>query len=152
MVCVAGGFKIRQVEVELTANGQHIDHMKAFSRTHVLQGLMPNPDHAAHLTALRDKRGLSVRELARMLDVAHSNVLFWERTGSMPRAEMLPKLAEALGVSVEEVLGQAKPKRVLNPGGKMRTLFEQASQLPRSDQQKVIALLEAFVGQRAKAS
>lgn len=113
---------------------------------------MPNPDHAAHLTSLREKRGLSVRELARMLEVAHSNVLFWERTGSMPRAEMLPRLAEALGVSVEEVLGQSKPKRVLAPGGKMRALFEQASLLPRSDQQKVIALLEAFVGQRAKAS
>ena len=98
-----------------------------------------------NLKGLREKRGLSVRELGRMLGVTHSNVLFWESTGRLPRAEMLLPLAEALGVTVEEILGKPKPKRVLNPGGKMRQLFEEASLLPRSKQEKVIALLEAFV-------
>ncbi len=35
------------------------------------------------------------------------------------------------------------------PTGKMKQLFEAASRLPRSQQQKIAAVLEAFVNQHA---
>jgi hypothetical protein len=38
-------------------------------------------------------------------------------------------------------------KRGTGPTGKMKQLFEAASQLPRSQQQKLAAVLEAFVNQ-----
>ena len=61
----------------------------------------------------------------------------------------VPGSNQALGVTVEELLGESRPKRVLSPGGKMRQLFEAASKLPRSQQEKVLALLEPFVAQHA---
>lgn len=41
----------------------------------------------------------------------------------------------------------ARKKRGGGPEGRMRRLFEQASKLPRSQQEKIVAVLEAFVNQ-----
>ncbi len=56
------------------------------------------------------------------------------------------------GVTVEEILGEAKPRRVTNTGDKLGKVFDAAAKLPRSKQGKVIALLEAFVDQHTAAS
>lgn len=74
------------------------------------------------LRALREKAGLSQRELARLIDERQSNVSFWERTGLLPRSDKLAPIAQALGVTVEELLGQDKPKRATAPGGGPRKL------------------------------
>lgn len=104
---------------------------------------------AARLKAFREAAGLSQRELARQIGEQSSNVRYWETSGNLPRSNVLIPMAKALGVTVEELLGEAKPKRVVSPGGKMRQLFEAASRLPRSQQQKVTAVLEAFVERQA---
>jgi len=44
---------------------------------------------------------------------------------------------------------QPNKKRGAGPTGKMKQLFEAASRLPRSQQQKIAAVLEAFVNQHA---
>lgn len=47
--------------------------------------------------------------------------------------------------SVDDLVGtNGKKKRGTGPAGKMRQLFEAASRLPRSQQQKITAVLEAF--------
>jgi hypothetical protein len=51
---------------------------------------------------------------------------------------------------VEDLVGSnSTKKRGTGPTGKMKQLFEAASQLPRSQQQKLAAVLEAFVNQHA---
>jgi len=104
---------------------------------------------ASRLRQLREAAGISQRELARQIDQDQSNVRFWETTGKIPRSDVLMPIAKALGVTVEELLGEARPKRVLSPGGRMRQLFESASKLPRSQQEKVLAVLEPFVSAHA---
>ena len=54
-------------------------------------------------------------------------------------------MAKALGVTVEELLGQPKPRRTGNPGGKLGQVFEAVSKLPRRQQQKVIEMAEGFL-------
>jgi len=62
----------------------------------------------------------------------------------------LLKLAQALNVSVDELVGtNGTKKRGSGPTGKMRQLFEAASRLPRSQQQKITALLEPFIAHHA---
>jgi hypothetical protein len=59
-------------------------------------------------------------------------------------------LADTLNVSVEDLVGSnGTKKRGSGPTGKMKQLFEAASRLPRSQQQKLAAVLEAFVNQHA---
>lgn len=100
---------------------------------------------ASRLRALREAAGLSVRELARQINEQHTNVLYWENSGNLPRSNVLIPMAKALGVSVEELLGQPKPKRAQPAGGKLGLLFGAASKLPRRQQQKIVELLEPFV-------
>jgi hypothetical protein len=62
------------------------------------------------------------------------------------RPDQLLGVAEALNVSVEELVGNsASKKRGTGPAGRMRQLFEAASKLPRSKQQKIAAVVEAFI-------
>ena len=103
----------------------------------------------SNLRRLREAAGLSVRELAKQIGQSHTNVSYWERGGQIPRSDVLASMAKALGVAVEELLGEPKPRRVVTPPGKMRRLFEAASKLPRSQQEKITAILEPFVQQHA---
>jgi transcriptional regulator with XRE-family HTH domain len=98
----------------------------------------------SRLRQLRAAAGLSVRELARQIDETHTNVSYWERSGNLPRADLLRPIAEALGVTVEQLLGDT-PQRAMPAGGRLRQLFERASKLPRRQQEKLISVLEPFV-------
>jgi transcriptional regulator with XRE-family HTH domain len=104
---------------------------------------------ASRLKAFREAAGLSQRELARQIGQDQSNVRYWEQSGNLPRSDVLLPMAKALGVTVEELLGEPKPRRVVTPAGKMRQLFETASKLPRSKQEKILAVLEPFVREHA---
>lgn len=103
------------------------------------------------LTALREAASLTVRELARQVGVQHTSILYWESTGNLPRSEVLIPMAKALGVTVEELLGEPKPKRIVGPGGRLGQVFEEAAKLPRRQQQKVAEFVEAFVRQKGVA-
>ena len=48
--------------------------------------------------------GLSQYELARYVGVPPANIVFSEHSEKPPRSEVLPKMAEALGVNVEDLL------------------------------------------------
>ena len=108
-----------------------------------------NPERGRRLRALREAAGISQRELARQLETHHSNVGFWERTGTAPRGSLLPKMARTLGVSVEEILGSSgdSPKRPAVPGGRVGQVFGKVSKLPRRQQKKILDVVEAFVAQ-----
>jgi transcriptional regulator with XRE-family HTH domain len=105
------------------------------------------------LRELREASGLSVRELARQIEEQHTNVLYWETSGNLPRSNVLVPMAKALGVTVEELLGQPRPKKVLAPGGRLGRVVETISRLPRRQQDKIVDVIETFVaGQQIKAA
>jgi transcriptional regulator with XRE-family HTH domain len=87
--------------------------------------------------------------LARALDVHHSNVGFWERTGVPPRSDLLIKMAEILGVSVDALLGENPRAKAAAaaPAGRARLAFAAVSKLPKRQQEKILSVVEAFVGQ-----
>ena len=78
---------------------------------------------------------------------------WWERNPVALRPEQLQKLSAALNVSVEELMGTAASKRRGNgPAGKLRQVFEKASQLPRHQQNKVAEFVGAFVKRHANGN
>ena len=100
---------------------------------------------------LRVNAGLSQEELADRIGVPQQTIAFWERSGKTPRSEALPRLAEALGVSIEMVLGEedgaAPVKKKGGPEGKLRRVFEEAASLPRRQQEKIMEFVSAFINQ-----
>lgn len=105
---------------------------------------------SSHLRDLRERAGITGRELARQLDIHHTNIVYWEKTGRVAKVELLPQLAAILGVSVEEVLGQPRPKCSPVAPGKLGQVFEAASKLPRRQQQKIIEFVEPFIRERSR--
>lgn len=67
------------------------------------------PKHLINIRELRERHNVSVREVARRLDVAESTVRFWDG-GRQPLAHFLPDLAELFGISIEELYGLPRPK------------------------------------------
>lgn len=54
------------------------------------------------------KRKMSQRALARKLGLNESNVCLWVRGKSFPRADQLPRIADALDVSLDELFGRVR--------------------------------------------
>ena len=65
------------------------------------------------LKQLRKAKHLTQQELADRLGVSNKSVSRWE-SGSYPDIAMLGKLAKELGVTVDDLLGEAPPLRELN--------------------------------------
>jgi transcriptional regulator with XRE-family HTH domain len=82
-----------------------------------------------------------------MVGETHSNIAFWEKSDKPPRSDVLAKLADALGVTVEELLapGKTRAKPRNGPVGKLRRTFEDAARLPRAQQDKIIEVVNALV-------
>lgn len=105
------------------------------------------PPFGQRLARLRKEKGLSQKELAEKLGTTREMVDYYERRAVNPSLAVLEQAAEALSVSTAELLGSepAQKKRGKGPVGKMQKLFEQVSQLPRAQQAKIAAVIEAFV-------
>lgn len=53
---------------------------------------------------IREKRGLTQKQLSEMIMVNQSTVAMWETEKSVPRASILLKLSNTLNCSVDELL------------------------------------------------
>ncbi|NQT11584.1 MAG: helix-turn-helix transcriptional regulator [Planctomycetes bacterium] len=101
------------------------------------------PPFGERLHALREQAGLSQQQIAEALGLTQRAYAYWERNPVALRPEQLVKLGEILGVSVEELLnGDGKKSRRGGPTGKMRRVFDEVSALPRSRQQRIVAVVE----------
>ena len=59
-----------------------------------------------YLKTYRKNKGLTQNELAKLLGVGQSTVAMWENGCSMPVSAMLPRLADALGCSIDALYGR----------------------------------------------
>ncbi len=123
--------------------------MQAHFSNSLYDSLMAAKTNVPRLRSLRETAGLSLRELARQIDEQPSNVNYWETSGNLPRSDVLIPMAKALGVTVEELLGEPKARRSPAPGGKVGQVFESVTKLPRRQQQKIIEVVEALVSQHS---
>jgi transcriptional regulator with XRE-family HTH domain len=128
---------------------QYIAHMQVLFSFVAYDGGMAAK---SRLRELRQAAGLSGRELARQIGESSTNVSYWERSGQIPRSDVLAPMAKALGVTVGELLGEPKPRRNAAPGGRLGQVFEAVSKLPRRQQQKVIEMAEGFIALHNNAS
>ena len=105
------------------------------------------PPFGQRLYHLREQAGLTQAQIATHLDISPRAYAFWEREPVALKPEQIQALAEVLQVSMNDLFNADTPKqtRTSGPTGKARRLFEQVSQLPRSQQLHVLTVVEAFV-------
>ena len=109
----------------------------------------PRPRQGARLAALRRKAGLSQADLGQLIGESQQNVAFWEQSEKPPRSDVLPRLADVLGVEIAELLepGRRTGAKKGGPVGRVRRVFEEVSRLPRRQQDKVIEVVDAMIQQ-----
>ena len=110
----------------------------------------PRSKFGENLQSLRKKAGLSQGQLAAKVNISQRGYAFWERNPVALRPDQFIKLASELEVSMEELFGVSDLKnKNFGPEGKLKRVFQAASKLSRSQQQKILSVLEAFVIQNA---
>jgi len=102
----------------------------------------------ARLHAMREEAGLSQQHVAAQLGISQPAYASWERRNVAIQPGQLTTLADILGVSVEELVYDSKrTTRRGGPAGKARQVFEEVSGMPRTQQKKILDVVEALVAQ-----
>jgi transcriptional regulator with XRE-family HTH domain len=106
------------------------------------------------IAALRKARAITQVELADRMGIIQSLVSHYERGRLRPHPEMLSRFADALGVSVDEILGREDdpPSKATAPlDRRFVRRIQLVRKLPKRDQDALLRTIDAFLAAR-KAS
>lgn len=100
----------------------------------------------ARLVALRKRAGYTQTELARELNVTRRMIAYYEGETEYPPSALLPQLAQALGVSLEELLGSQPVRKATKPvNTRLHRRLQQIEQLDPNEKRQVLQLIDAFI-------
>jgi transcriptional regulator with XRE-family HTH domain len=108
------------------------------------------PQFGQRLIELRKRRGFTQGEFAELLGVTPQALEYYEHRAKNPSLELLLKLADALDVSVGELIGETEERlarrRKPGPPSALEDRIERLRQLPRAQQETVIKMLDGLLG------
>lgn len=99
------------------------------------------------IATLRKARSLTQTQLGEAIGVSQQQVVSFEKGRRKVPVSALPKLSEALGVTVEELIGIESQPSKRGPTPKLQRQLEQLQQLPRSKQRFVTEILDTVLQQ-----
>jgi transcriptional regulator with XRE-family HTH domain len=107
-----------------------------------------------NIRLLRKQKGLTQVELSKMLDCSQAMITTYESGKKKPSVSSLARLAEALGVSIDNVVGNnAQPKdsdKIKNP--KLWKKFSQLDELADTDKRTVFRMIDGLLAQKKQSS
>lgn len=107
----------------------------------------------ARIAQLRKERGgLTQAQLAEMLGLTQQMVASYEVGRRRVPVSLLPPIADALTISIEELIGRP-PARVAakrGPAPKLQQQIERIGQLPKAKQRFVMEMLETVLTQASR--
>lgn len=100
----------------------------------------------------RKAAGITQVQLAEVLGVAQQTMAHYEGGVARIPVDSLRKTAQTLAVSMEELVGDATPKRAAKrgPAPRIQRQLEQLHQLPKPKQQAVMQVLDTMLAQAAR--
>jgi transcriptional regulator with XRE-family HTH domain len=117
-------------------------------RMQVTQDLVQDSEgFGERLAALRRAAGFTQVELAAELGISQRMVAYYESPTATPPAPLLPAIATALGVSIDELFGVGAKRRLVKQDGdsRFRRRLLAIEKLETADKRQVIQLLDAFI-------
>ncbi len=91
---------------------------------------------------------MSQTELAARLEMSRAMVTYYERKAANPTADIIRKIADALGVGVDALIGNGNGGRVRQkpgPASQLEQQLEEVRRLPRTKQKFVVEFLDTFL-------
>lgn len=106
----------------------------------------------ARLKALRKQKGWAQKELAALVEIRFQQLNKYESGLNIPPAEMLIKLADALGVSVDFLLTGNPVEDSPLANSRLFKRFQAVETMATDDQETVIRVIDAMVAKQRIAS
>jgi len=104
------------------------------------------------LLRLRKGRGFSQAELGQIVGVSQRMMTYYEREAGHPPAHLLPKLAEALGVTADVLLGLRPVQQTHAPRNtRLWRKLREVEKLPPGDRQAVLKILDGLLARQKLA-
>ena len=107
------------------------------------------PDFGERLALIRQAQGLTQAELGQKIGVSEKMIEYYERRAVNIKSDTIKKLAVALKVSADELLG-LKPITTIGRKSKVLQKLEQVSALPKRDQELAVNMLDRIIGTASK--
>ena len=112
----------------------------------------PRTPFGERLHSAREELGLSQAQVAKIIGITQNAYAMWERHPIALRPEQIQKVAQVLNISVESLFkAKATSQRKGGPIGKVRKVFEEVNKLPRSQQQRMLSVVEDMITARKSA-
>ena len=99
------------------------------------------------LASLRKAAGFTQVELATELGVSQRMVAYYESPSATPPAQLLPQIATALGVSIDELFGVGMKRRLVKQDGdsRLRRRLLAIEKLDVAEKRQVLQVIDAFI-------
>lgn len=104
---------------------------------------MGNNVFGTRVKDLREKKSLSMEQLAKELKVTKSRVNMWENNGTLPRGEVLIELAKFFDVTTDYLLGKDDESQISLTNEKLSSLQRNLGKLNEADLEKAEGMLKA---------
>ncbi len=99
------------------------------------------------LAELRKAAGFTQVELAQDLGISQRMVAYYESPNASPPANLLPRIAAALGITIDELFGKPAKRRLAKQDGdsRLRRRLLAIEKLGVTEKRQVLQLLDAFI-------
>jgi transcriptional regulator with XRE-family HTH domain len=94
---------------------------------------------------IRKQKGLSQTDLGELIGVSQQVITNYERGAREPNVEILLKIAGALGVTIEALIGEKSFKPEDMTPRALQKRFELIKKLPPEKQKAFINMVDAFI-------
>jgi transcriptional regulator with XRE-family HTH domain len=104
------------------------------------------PSFGQRLAELRKRAGFTQKEFGEQLDVSQRVVAYYEGQTDYPPTQLLPRIAEVLGISADELLGMRAPKASVKPANqRLLRRLKEIEQLPLAERRQLIGLIDTYL-------
>ena len=99
------------------------------------------------LAGLRKAADFTQNELAAGLAISQRMVAYYESPGAAPPANLLPQIAAALGVSIDDLFGMGAKRRLVKQDGdsRLRRRLLAIEKLDGAEKRQVLQVIDAFI-------
>lgn len=97
---------------------------------------------------LRLEKGFTQKELASEINVSQRVIVYYERESNHPPSDLLPSIASALGVSIDELLGikatkKKRPNTEVSP--RLARRLQQIESLDSKNKRQLLQIIDTFI-------
>jgi transcriptional regulator with XRE-family HTH domain len=97
------------------------------------------------LAALRKQAGYTQTELAQELGVSQRMISYYEAHSEYPPVNLLPDLAQLLGVTSDELLGIQPLKKSRQPDSRLLRRLQQIEKLDAARKRQVLQMIDTVI-------